>query len=247
MDKKKFMFQLDTPYSATTLEDQDTILELLCTLLSPIGHHRLRYIKPSKGKREKKRKRKEAANGDVQTVTPPAPEIGTFVDVGLSAVTRFLQSESAETGKEAKDKSQDLNCQESSQGTASSAPYSAVFIARSGQPSILNSHLPQLIAVASRKNPSSEPIRLVGFSKACQDRLSEALGIPRVSVIGLRHNAPNSKVLVDYTRQHVPVIDIAWFKESQDPQFKDTKINTIETVIGKRQKGKRGFGVEQST
>lgn len=72
-----------------------------------------------------------------------------------------------------------------------------------------------------------------------------ALGIPRVSVIGIRNDAPNSKALVDFARQHVPLTEIPWLKEAPNANFQDTKINTINTFVGQRQKGKRGFGVSE--
>jgi ribonuclease P/MRP protein subunit POP3 len=201
-------------------------------------------VKPSKGRRGKKRKRKEAAKqpADSKPVVPPPPEIGSFVDVGLSVITRSLGS----VGVEATSNSttiEEQNLCAGSQGSGSRRPYSAIFVARSGQPSILNSHLPQMVALASRTKPGEEPIRLVGLSKACQDRMSEALGIPRVSIIGLRENAPNSKALVDYTRHYVPAIEVAWLKEARAAEFMDTKIDTIETTIGQRERGKRRIGV----
>ncbi|KAH6654482.1 hypothetical protein BKA67DRAFT_565260 [Truncatella angustata] len=246
MEKKKFVFQLDTPYTAVswpqiTLEDQDTILELLCTLLTPIGHHRAEYVKPSKGKKERKRKHKETEDGEPQPASPPAPELASFVDVGLSVVTRNLQDKAASAGGNGPEVRPEPN---TSKETKSSPPsYSAIFVARSGQPNTINNHLPQMVAVASSKTPAEQTVRLVGFSKSCQDRLSEALGIPRVSVVGLREDAPASKALVEFIRQHVSTIEIAWLKEAREADFKETKIDTIETFIGERKKGKRGDGV----
>ncbi|ETS76318.1 hypothetical protein PFICI_11705 [Pestalotiopsis fici W106-1] len=220
----------------------------LASLLAPIGNHRLEHIKPSKGSRERKRKRKEAAkpSADHLPVVPPAPEIGSFVDVGLAVVTRSLESVVAQKPDEESVIIEETMTDETHpQTNSSSIPYSAVFVARSDQPSVLNSHLPQILAAASLRDPTREPIRLVGLSKTCQDRLSLALGIPRVSVIGLRKDAPNSKALVDFTCQHVPAIEVPWLKEAQKLEFRDTKINAIETFVGQRQKGKRGFGVSE--
>ncbi|KAH8673878.1 hypothetical protein BX600DRAFT_509107 [Xylariales sp. PMI_506] len=236
MEKKKFAFQLDTPYSAVswphiTPEDQDTMLELLSTLLSPIGHHRSRHSQPSRGRRERKRKRREAVATDSQPLPPPTPEIAFSVDIGLSKVSRSLQKAAAKPGDDM-----------SGSGLASTVcedkvknrTYAAIFVARPGQPSILNSHLPQMIALASAANPEDVPIRLVGFSKACQDRLSEVLGIPRVSCIGLHDDAPGSKSLIDFTRKHVPLVEVQWLKDAVNPEYQETKINTLETIIGSK-------------
>ncbi|KAF7535228.1 hypothetical protein G7054_g5532 [Neopestalotiopsis clavispora] len=237
MEKKKLVFQLDTPYSVAswpliTQGDQDAILELLCA-----------------GKREKKRKRKEAAKSSAHPppIIPPVPEIGSFVDVGLAVVTRSLESIVAvrKPDEESVTLEPPITDNAYEQTSSTSTRYSAVFVTRSDQPSVLNSHLPQMVAAASLREPAGEPTRLVGLSKSCQDRLSLALGLPRVSVIGLRNDAPKSEALVDFIRQHVPVIEAPWLKEAQDIQFRETKINTIETFVGQRQKGKRGFGVSE--
>ncbi|KAI5922224.1 hypothetical protein F4810DRAFT_675058 [Camillea tinctor] len=232
--KKKLVFQLDTPYSAVSWpeidpRDQETILELLCTYLAPLGHYRSTQTQPSKGKRAKKRKR--AKPSDQPTgLQPPRPEISSYVDVGLSTITRSLQN-AASQGRDLKSK---VGNDKASEKDQLIRPYSVIFVARSGQPSILNNHLPQMVAVATKTHLSRTPIRLVGMSKACQDRLSESVGIPRVSYIGLREDAPNSRPLVDFVRQHVPVIEATWLEEASRAEYRETNINVIETFVGSK-------------
>ncbi|OTA66423.1 hypothetical protein K449DRAFT_390840 [Hypoxylon sp. EC38] len=221
--KKKLIYQLDTPYSAIswpniTLEDQETILELLCNLLGPLGQYRSQYTQLSKGKRDKKRKRKAPTTACKDLSPPPVPELKSYVDVGLPAITRYLQ-ESVESNL--KDK----------QPIPS---YSAIFVARPAYPNALNGHLPQMVAVASKSHPEQMPIRLVGLSKSYEDRLSESLGIPRVSCIGLREQAPNSKALIQFVRQHVPVIEVQWLEEARQAEHRETNIKTIETFVGSK-------------
>ncbi|KAI2630711.1 hypothetical protein GGR54DRAFT_635318 [Hypoxylon sp. NC1633] len=236
MDKKKrIVYQLDTPYSAVswpvvTLEHQETILELLCTLLAPLGQHRSEHVPLSKGKRDKKRKRKASASLPKDLPHPPAPGIKSYVDVGLTNVTRRLQEMTS------KDSDDEPNIEDRLPDQEAPAPYSAIFVARSGQPNALNGHLPQMVAVASKSHFARTPIRLVGLSKSCEDRLSEALGIPRVSCIGLRENAPNAKALVEFTRQHVPIIEVQWLEEAKRAEHRETKINLIETSVGSKPK-----------
>lgn len=233
------MYQLDTPYSAISwpninLEDQDTILELLCNLLAPLGQYRSEHLTLSNGKRERKRKRKAPIAQPQHLPPPPVPELKLYVDVGLSAVTRYLQ-ETASKEHSGKSNAEDKGvCQEPP------ITYSAIFVTRSGQPNVLNGHLPQMVAVASKAHPMVAPTRLVGLSKACEDRLSECLGIPRVSCIGLREGAPSSKALVDFTRQHVPVIEVMWLDEARTTEHKETNINVIETFVGSKKQHNRG-------
>ncbi|KAI1450961.1 hypothetical protein F5Y02DRAFT_8668 [Annulohypoxylon stygium] len=231
--KKKVVYQLDTPYSTVswpsiTPEDQETILEILCTLLSPLGQHRARYVQPSKGQRERKRKRK-AAKEEAQELVPPVPEISSHIDVGLTTITRRLQEMASQPQGTDSSSGDKPSGQE-----ASLSSYSVIFVARSGQPNILNGHLPQMIAVASKSNPGQTPIRLVGLSKPCGDRLSKSLCIPRVSCIGLHEGAPNSKALVEFTRQHVAPIELQWLQEAKQAEYRGTNINAIETFIGSK-------------
>ncbi|KAI1265199.1 hypothetical protein F5Y18DRAFT_427323 [Xylariaceae sp. FL1019] len=231
--RKKLAFQLDTPYSACPWpqivpEDQDTILELLCSLLSPLGHYRAEHIRPSKGIRAK-RKRKEAAKEVGGLPTPPVPELQAFVDIGLSSITRSLQKVSSEAGNPQGDDVSENRI---------SPLYSLIFVARSGQPNALSSHLAQMVAVGSIKDPNQPPTRLVGFSKACEDRLAASLGLPRVSCVGIRVNAPNSQPLIEFTRQHVPIIRVSWLEEARRAEHRETKVNILETTIGDRKRPK---------
>ncbi|KAI1752846.1 hypothetical protein F4782DRAFT_498790 [Xylaria castorea] len=236
--KKKLVFQLDTPYSAVSWpqilpKDQDTILELLCNLLSPLGHYRSRYIHASKGHRAKKRKRKELPDEETTLPVPPAPELKSYVDIGLSCVTQSLQKTASE-GAEASSVRDDQDPRD----RPATRFYSAIFVARSGQPNALSSHLPQMVAVACKSHPLQPPTRLVELPRACEGRLYESLGIPRVSCIGIYIDAPNSDGLVDFTQEHVPLVKVPWLQEATCAEYRGTKINTIMTVMGAKKKTK---------
>ncbi|KAI1326374.1 hypothetical protein F5Y16DRAFT_375091 [Xylariaceae sp. FL0255] len=238
MDKKtKPVYSLNTPYSTVawpqiSIQDQDTILELLCSLLIPLGNYRAQYSYPSKGNRARKRKRKHEADQQDVLPVPPVPDLQSRVDIGLSSVTRGLQKMVADGNDTAKSPEDE----QSTNSTAAGPCYSLIFVPRSAQPTTLSSHLPQMVAVASKAHPSRTPPRLVGFSKACEDRLSEALGIPRVSCIGLHDDALNAKPLVDFARAHVPIVEVPWLEEASRGEYRDTKIDRFNTVIGTKQK-----------
>ncbi|KAK7970336.1 hypothetical protein PG996_001233 [Apiospora saccharicola] len=206
------------------------MLTAASSFLSPLGNFRRQHTQTSKGKRIKKRKRHVTDPTDTGTINPEAPAIRQYVDIGLTTVTRGLQEPSA--------MSRDT--------IESSRQYSVIFVARSGQPSGINSHLPQMVAAASGLRPSQSPIRLVGFSKSCEQRLTSALGIPRVSCIGVSGDAPNSKALIDFVHKRVPVIDVAWLREAVSGGYKDTKIKTIETVDRKKPKPSVGNKAEKN-
>lgn len=118
--------------------------------------------------------------------------------------------------------------------------FSAIFVPRSSQPPILHAHLPQLVVTASLANPELPVTRLVQLPKGCDARLSEALGLPRVSFIGILDGAPHSKSLIDLVRGCVPEIEIPWLAEAKKPVYLPVKINAIESfapvVAQKKQK-----------
>ncbi|TVY13676.1 hypothetical protein LARI1_G008407 [Lachnellula arida] len=248
--KTKTIFQLDSPFTRIQWpeinpEQQDTILELLCSILSPIGQHRLNHIQPSKGKRDKKRKRKEAKLAEVPSDTskPPVPEISSFVVVGLNSITRHLESSSkASKPKQARDyvievtkahepaNAKILEITNPEDKPQPSPHLSAIFVPRSSQPSILHTHLPQLIATASKEHPDLPATRLVQLPKDCDARLCEALGLSRVSFIGLLEGAPHSKALVELVRESVSEIKVPWLHEAQKGKYLPVKINAIETL-----------------
>ncbi|KAI0506742.1 hypothetical protein F5B22DRAFT_650391 [Xylaria bambusicola] len=237
--KRKTVFQLDTPFSNAswphiTPDDQDTILELLCALLSPLGHYRSQHIHASKGNRAKKRKRKEQSSQETAPPVPPVPELHSYVDIGLPCVSRYLQrtaSDALETTVSRDDRKPEQ--------TSPSRFYSAIFVARSGQPNALSSHLPQMVTMASRSYPSQPAIRLVELPRGCEGRLCESLGIPRVSCVGICVGAPNSNALLDFTQEHVAIIKAPWFEEAREGKYRATKINSIETVIGVSKKSRK--------
>jgi hypothetical protein len=109
--------------------------------------------------------------------------------------------------------------------------FSAILVPRSSQPSTLHAHLPQLIATASLAYPELPATRLVQLPKGCDARLCEALGLPRVSFIGILDGAPHSKSLVDLVRECVPEIEIPWLQEAKKAVYLPVKINAIETFV----------------
>lgn len=234
------------------------------SLLAPIGLHRRSFMNPSKGKR----KRKQQPNKDEgESSKPQVPEICAHVDVGLANISRTLQNMAAGVATE-KSKSKGIisgpptkesqaaapeNVKEKegengpkgnpdkAKSPPPSSPYSIIFVARSGQSSAFHCHFPQMVALASKSRPADKAIRLVGFSKACEERLSEALGIPRVSSIALREDAPALQVkgLLDYVRDHVPLVEVAWLNEASSGKYRETNIELVPTKIGQPKARKR--------
>jgi ribonuclease P/MRP protein subunit POP3 len=201
-----------------------------------LGHYRKSFVSPSNGKRAKKRKRKHADADAAAVDVPPPPELANYVDLGLSSISKSLEKMAAASARGAAAGSGSAGSGKPTD-TPTPEPYAVIFVARSGQPSAFHSHFPQMVAVASKSVSDRQPIRLIGFSAACEERLSSSLGIPRVSCIGLREGAPQMKGLVEYVREHVAPVDMAWFQETQSGRYLETKIDAIEVSVGtKKQK-----------
>ncbi|ROT35986.1 hypothetical protein SODALDRAFT_55740 [Sodiomyces alkalinus F11] len=234
--RKKVVHSVDTPYSATpwpdiSTDNQEAILELLCRFLAPLGQC-ARSKQPSKGKRSRKRKRKMEPDGEPARppiVKPPPPETAPFVDVGLSSITRTLQELVSQHNQPIQLPAPELDLD--SDSDSSQQPYAVIFIARSGYPSAFTSHFPEMVAAASRVLPSASPIRLVGYSKSCADRLSASLGISRVSSVGIRQGAPMSQALIDYVRDCVPPIVVRWLQEAESAEYRHTCLVAEEKMV----------------
>ncbi|TVY73210.1 Ribonucleases P/MRP protein subunit pop3 [Lachnellula suecica] len=237
--KTKSAFQLDTPFTSVTwpsipATQASTILELLLHLLTPLGHHRTHHTTPSKGKRALKRKRKSAPTEPVPV--PSVPEISSFVVVGLNSITRHLELSSKATKPGTKSEEKDRNpgtVSETDENGEKPAKLAAIFTPpHSTLPAILHTHLPHLIAT------SSHPTRLIPLPLGADTRIAAALGLPRVSFIGLLEGAPWAGVLLGLVRE-VDVVAVPWLSEAKKGEYLGVKINAIETVVGVA-KEKRG-------
>jgi len=194
-----------------------------------LGEYRRNHITPSRGKRSRAAQKEKPGGETAHPEKPPVPELSASVDVGLANVTRALEKSGTASGGEVGDED---------------VVYSAVFVVRSGHPPAFSSHFPQMVAAASQRRPGRDAVRLVGFSKSCEERLGACIGIPRVSTVGLREGAPQSRALVDFIRARVPPVEVAWLDEAKDGKHLPTKINSAETTIGAKKQRKSPTGPE---
>lgn len=189
-------------------------------MLSPIGQHRRTHLRPSKGKREAKRKAPATVVKSDDGVPKPAkPELVDHVVVGFSAITRGLESMSGHN--------ETFNTKESSEEL-----YNMIFVSRGNQSAAFNCHFPKLVGAASKRCASTEDIKLVGLSKPCSDRLASCLGIARVSSLAIKKDAPGVEALWAFVNNHVAPVDVAWLDNSTSIQYKPAHIAAVETTIG---------------
>ena len=242
--------------------ENDTILELLCRsvsyllapfflhivacltpeshrLLNPIGEHRKSTIVPSKGKRsrEKRTIAQAAAEHDVMhilaaDVHPPVPAISSALTVGFNSTQRRLETAVRTSVKDRLTADDRLNGS-NTELRPSSRVLAAVFVDRSCQHSMLHSHLPLLVAAASASRTPVCFIRLVALPNGAEAKLSGALRIPRVGMIGVEHDAPGAGPLLSFVEEHVPKLDIPWLTNPQNgflPTEVDAKIPGIAVM-----------------
>ncbi|KAF2431770.1 hypothetical protein EJ08DRAFT_557761, partial [Tothia fuscella] len=232
----KAVVKLESPYTTPNWPhlnhaEQENILNLLCHFLSPIGQHRKFHIIPSKGKRSKKRKRTEIeipANTnpegvlleDDDKISPsPTPELRNFITVGFNSTSRHLES-MISPNVTTEEKSP--QAPKSKQTTKLLA---AIFLTAASTNYLPYSHLPTLASLASSTHPESPAIRLVQLGNTSESKLSEALGIPRIGIIGVFEDAPNAAPLMGYVREHVEAVNVPWTKDVGKGNWLGTRIS----------------------
>lgn len=223
-----------------SLDDQNTILELLCkyasffllpssshtdvpppSLLSPFGQYCRVHVRRSKGKRARRRRNKTGSqDGALAGVAaPPRPELHAKVDIGFSSITRRLETLSQ------------TSC-DTAQVEPKDCPYSMVFVARGNQSSAFNCHFPTMVGVASRDTRQADKTRLVGFSRPCSDRLGSILGVARVSSLAVARDAPGAGALWEFVQKTVAPVCISWLQDATCPEYRAAKISSVETSVG---------------
>lgn len=105
-------------------------------------------------------------------------------------------------------------CATASSGPDLHKPLVAVFVSCAEQPPIMHSHLPYLIQAASLSSPSLPSICLITLPSGAEARLSRALGIRRVDLVGLLYDSPTASDLVDFLRAQAPAVEIPWLQDS---------------------------------
>lgn len=165
---------------------------------------------------------------------PDTPEVLEYLTVGFNSTTRYLEALAQRSITRDKQK----------QGPAESEPdlsrafstdsknlrsMAAIFVPRSDQPTILYSHLPLLIKAASFVPFSSSAPRLVTLPKGAQERLADALSIPRVGLVGLIDGAPNGNLLMEVVKQKVLEVEVPWLTKEGRGVYTPVNIKAVQT------------------
>ena len=207
-----------------TPANQQTILELLCSLLSPLGEHRRNHVRQSKGKRHRRRRQKADREAGKNIVTPsPPPELFHHITIGFNTTIKLLQH---------------LNRLVSSRNSvsrevatlSSTQKIAAIFVCTSTLPALLTSHIPILIAAASVHTSPAQRIRLISLPKEAEKRLSDTLFQPRVGFVGLLQDAPGGGCLMDHVMDKVPPVEVSWLQSNAHVDYMPVKIQDTSMV-----------------
>lgn len=197
-------------------------------------------MKCSKGKREKKRRRKAShtlkapdkqppSNGDLPVSTLKPPEIQKYVTIGFNSTTRHLEMLARVSdpchlgaGHSAPTVPKPLPA-----ALDPPRPMAAILVPRLDQPPIMHAHLPLLVSLASRESPSP---RLVTLPKGAEEQLKCAVGIPHIGLVGLLEGAPNRSA-IELIRQSVPDVEVHWLREARVGRYKPVNIKAVSITV----------------
>jgi len=200
---------------------QTTLLQLLCTLVQPIGdHRRSNTLAKKSSKRKRKHSEKEDSSHVEHAEESQAVSRGRkpaeftqfhWVLVGVNSITRQLEIEISPN-----------------QDKGASPKLVAVFILGS-RDSIIHSHLPVMCALASRSRSAGHAIRVVYLDADAHRQLGQALALPRVGVIGiLSEEEPDCstalKDLISFSRDHLSPAKCSILDQSVKGLYQPLKI-----------------------
>lgn len=166
------------------------------------------------------------------------PDIINFVTVGFNSTTRYLETVAQKAAPSSPlinetdpviigKLSTSQNASQSDIDSSRQKRLLAVFVPSKRESSKLYSHLPILVKTASMAFPHLPAIRLVTLPTEAENRLSEALKIPRVGLIGLECDAPGVSALAEVVRADVPELIVPWLQESKAGSYLPADIKAM--------------------
>ena len=197
----------------------------------------------------KERANPEGSNGADEPLprsSEKVPEISKYVTIGFNSTMRYLEDlaqMSATMGYEAgvskstETRPHDVQDQELTSALSQMGPLAAVFIPHSDQASTLFAHLPALVRIGDLGLSDSTKTRLVMLPEAAEMKLSAAVGIPRVAIIGLMNGAPIVSKLIEMVRTRVPLV--AMRRLEQVAVVPDSPAETEQTTKTEIDRSKR--------
>jgi ribonuclease P/MRP protein subunit POP3 len=215
-------------------------------------------VTTSKGKQHKKRKRVEQQDGGAEkqdeadlvaresasSSKPPRPVIEEHITIGFNSTTRSLEdtlqrSKAMHAASEGVDSRMDDNSEKKSRVDNTDEPTKdhdkklAVIFLTHPTDYLPYRQLPNLTEMIA-KCDSTARILFVPLSETSDAKLSAALGIPRVGVIGIYEYAPGATALLQYTHENVPPVNVPWIQEAEEGKWLGSQIQSKTRESNKR-------------
>ncbi len=223
-------------------ETADAVLSLLIPLLKPIGDHARERVVTLDEHGEGRKRSKRRTIVDTGVFSKDRPEIFSYLTIGFNSTVRMLEGIGGTSKKTPA-------AIEQSQKTATDVKDAGccptVFVCRSALPEPVSQSFPILIAIASLRIESPQPMRLLELSARAEAAVSAALALPRVSVLAIQQDAPGAGLFLQFIREHVGPVALPWLSEAPSPTYLPVKFNAVKAVIGTKKstcKRKRALG-----
>jgi len=194
------------------------MLDLVCSLIAPIGDYRRAHRARCPGK-----KRKRAATA--------APDISLHILTGLNVITRYLERHAAAAA--------------TATAPANPLPKAALILLTHPNPSLspAHAHIPTLLHLATLhpQQPPAIPAtplaantatRLVPLATTADARLASKLAIPRVGALAILDSAPGASALLALARERVGLTECAWVEEAMSGEWRGVHVEAKAAAAG---------------
>jgi hypothetical protein len=129
--------------------------------------------------------------------------------------------------------------------TPASCP-KVILARKSAFPTPVQQSFPVLVAAASRQE---HDIRLVEISPDIEASLSDAIGVPRCTVLGIGADNSATAPFIDYVHDHVERVNAPWLGQKSTSEYLPLKVITKTVVAPQKSltesKTKRGEVITQ--
>lgn len=185
----------------------------------------------SKGREGRKRKRRftvdqedtQSAESESTRNSEPPPPVLQHLLLGFNHVTRHLEELSTLSAPPHN------FADDAASSAAKKAHIAAVFLFHPLD-DLIYCHLPALCHTASLAHTERPPTRLVLLDAAAEKLVADAVGLPRLSVLGVvdaKEEGPAEMAsLMQYLRDHVQPVDVPWLKDAREGKWMGTRIES---------------------
>ena len=90
-------------------------------------------------------------------------------------------------------------------------------------------HLPLLVSATQHHLDEESAVRLVPLPNGAGEKISTALHVPRVGILGVYQDTAGANPLLAFVRDNVSAIDPSWLRSPVGGEYLPVKINVATT------------------